>query len=71
VVLCLPVAAFGDYLKIDPPPDVDKNHPDLTCWIATAANMLAGAGYGPAGLNDQQRAEAIYNQLRIQFGSFQ
>ena len=38
------------YMKLNPPPDVDKathNHVGTgTCWQATAANMLAGAGYG-------------------------
>ena len=45
-----PTIVFGIYKKITPPPDVDKiahygsNSPQ-TCWLATAANRLAGAGY--------------------------
>jgi len=58
------------YIKMDPPSDVDKagvppapNIPnDDSCWMATAANMLAGAGYG-TGNTLQDRAEDIYNDL--------
>ena len=41
---CVPTT----YLKMNPPPDADKPNPanDLSCWLATASNMLAGAGYG-------------------------
>lgn len=60
--------AHADYKKIDPPPDANKAGPatDDTCWLATAANMLAGAGYG-VGDDVQQRAESIYNQLKAHF----
>ncbi len=59
------------YMKLDPPPDVDKGPPiptppalDNTCWMATASNMLAGAGYGN-GTTMQQRAEDIYNDMVV------
>lgn len=57
------------YMKMNPPADADKGPPaplppdvDNTCWMATAANMLAGAGYGN-GNTVQQRAVDIYNDL--------
>lgn len=60
------------YMKMNPPPDVDKSahgHTGtLTCWIATASNMLAGAGYG-TGSTVQQRADNIYGQLVAHFGT--
>ena len=65
VVLFLPGFAFADYLKINPPPDVNKDEINeaAACWLATAANMLAGAGYG-TGATVQARAEAIFEQLK-------
>jgi hypothetical protein len=57
-----------DYMKMNPPPDVNKvdhghdTDDTLTCWLATAANMLAGAGYG-SGNSVQKRADDIYKQL--------
>jgi len=58
------------YLKIDDPPDVDKpdrngdglwpDAGDNSCWLASAANMLAGAGYGDAA--------TIYGTLTDHFG---
>jgi hypothetical protein len=60
------VNASADWMKMDPPPDVDKRthgHSNTsTCWLVAAANMLAGAGYG-SGATVQQRADSIYNQL--------
>lgn len=57
------------YMKLNPPADVDKagvaNPPisnDNSCWMATAANMLAAAGYG-SGATLQARANDIYNDL--------
>ena len=57
------------YMKMGPPADADKagvaNPPivnDNSCWMATAANMLAGAGYG-TGASLQARAVDIYNDL--------
>jgi hypothetical protein len=42
-------------------PDVDKPVPaDNSCWIASAANNLAAAGWG-TGATVQQRADNIYN----------
>ncbi len=65
---------FADYLKIDPPPDVDKkahHNPTTginTCWLATASNMLAGAGYG-SGATVQQRADEIYGEMVKNYGT--
>jgi hypothetical protein len=52
-------------------PDVDKPNPaDQSCWLAAAANVLAAAGWGPAGLNAQARAMSIYNNdLMTHFGN--
>ena len=68
------------YMKMLPPPDVDKGPPgptapcqpyepivDNTCWLATAANMLAGAGYG-SGNTVQARSEEIYNEMVSHYG---
>ena len=55
--------AFGDFLRLNPPADADKPFPvpagDFSCWLATAANMLAAAGYGQ-GNTLQARADNIY-----------
>ena len=60
------------YMKMNPPPDVDKaahGHAGTdTCWQATAANMLAGAGYGN-GNTVQARADDIYTQMVNHFGT--
>ena len=70
LLLALPSVATADYLKVDPPPDVDKSahgHSGTnTCWQATAANMLAGAGYG-SGPTVQHRADEIYEQMVAHF----
>ncbi len=81
IVVCLAVFAISgisiqqacaDWLKMNPPPDVDKaehlhgNQP--TCWQACAANLLAGAGYGD-GNTVQERADDIYNEMVIHFGT--
>lgn len=55
-----------------PVPDVDKTPlpplpGDSSCWLASAANLLAGAGYG-AGGTAQLNAQGIYNQLITAFG---
>ena len=58
------------YMKMDPPPDVDKaggGGTDNSCWMATASNMLAGAGYG-TGANVQARADEIYSEMVTQYG---
>jgi hypothetical protein len=53
-------------------PDVDKAAgavpPDNSCWQATAANLLAGAGWGKAGNTPQQNANAIYGHMTTHFG---
>jgi hypothetical protein len=61
------------YLKMVPPPDVDKNPfppatTDNSCWMATASNMLAGAGYGN-GVTVQQRADDIYADMVAHYGT--
>jgi len=61
-VVLAPAWASAQYMKMDPPPDVDKTSSNNSCWLATAANMLAGAGYG-AGANVQDRADDIYAEL--------
>ncbi|MBE0652919.1 MAG: hypothetical protein IH594_03930, partial [Bacteroidales bacterium] len=52
---------------MSPPPDADKPTPilstDASCYMATASNMLAGAGYGN-GTSVQARAEDIYGNMR-------
>ncbi len=54
------------YTKMSSPPDVDKyfhgHSGSNSCWMATAANMLAAAGYG-TGATVQARADAIYLQM--------
>lgn len=58
------------YRKMDPPADSDKaggGGVDNSCYLATAANMLAGAGYGD-GATLQARAADIYGDLTAQFG---
>ena len=66
---------FSDWMKMDPPPDVDKSgaacnangDPDNSCWMAAASNMLAGAGYGGGG-NLQARADNIYANMVAHYG---
>lgn len=54
----------GDrYMKLSSPPDVYQGNQPF-CGRATAANMLAAAGYGPSGQNVGARALAIYNELK-------
>ena len=65
-----PVSAEWIKSPPDPLPDVDKEPPgDMSCWLATASNMLAGAGYGD-GTNIQERAVDLYNELIAHFGRF-
>lgn len=58
------------YMKMDPPADADKTFTanNNTCYLATASNMLAGAGYGN-GTTLQARADDIYNQMIGNFGT--
>lgn len=69
-LILLTVSCF--YMKMQPPSDVDKaahNHTGTsTCWLATAANLLAGAGYGN-GATLQTRAGDIYKGLVNHFGT--
>ena len=62
----------SNYEKKANSPDVDKsdhNHVGKdTCWQATAANMLAGAGYGD-GASLQARADDIYKEMVAHFGT--
>ena len=71
-VLLISSLSQADYMRLDPPPDVDKkahgHYNTQTCWLATAANMLAGAGYD-TGVTVQARADNIYNQLVAQYGT--
>ena len=61
----------------EPIPDVDKNDHaghlgSNSCWQATAANLLAAAGYGKGagvGATAQQRADHIYLQLTGDLGT--
>ncbi len=55
-----------------PIPDVDKMPfppmpGDNSCWLASAANILAAAGYGSGG-TAQQRAQIIYSQFTTAYG---
>ncbi len=71
--ICLPAATFGQsgYLKHDPPPDTNKpfTGANYDCWLHTAANMLAGAGYGLESSSEQDRAEEIFTDLYNHFGA--
>ncbi|MFO7614048.1 MAG: hypothetical protein R6W71_05345 [Bacteroidales bacterium] len=58
------------YMKMNPPPDADKaagGGTNNSCWLATASNMLAGAGYGD-GTTVQQRADDIYADMTGNYG---
>jgi hypothetical protein len=71
--LCLSVcagSAAAAYMKMDPPPDADKAFlaGNNSCWLATAANMLAGAGYG-VGATVQARANNINANLTAHYGT--
>ena len=73
--LCVSCLPSGVYMKMGPPPDVDKAFianpalpSDNTCYLATASNMLAGAGYG-SGDTVQDRADEIYGEMVAAFGT--
>lgn len=59
------------YMKMNPPADSDKPLPvpqgNNSCWMHTAANMLAGAGYG-TGTTVQARAADIWADFSAQYG---
>jgi len=48
-------------------PQIDPLPPDKGCWAATAANVLAAAGWGVPGLLAQERADQIYQDLIDEF----
>jgi hypothetical protein len=58
------------YMKMNPPADVDKafSANNGSCWMATASNMLAGAGYGD-GATVQERADDIYGDMIAHYGT--
>lgn len=60
------------YMKMNPPADSDKPLPvpagDNSCYLHTAANMLAGAGYGN-GNTVQIRADDIWADMSAAFGA--
>ncbi|HOY56628.1 MAG TPA: hypothetical protein PK640_00640 [Verrucomicrobiota bacterium] len=71
LVCAAPRTVGQPWMKVTPPPDVDKTYPtnpDYSCSLATAANMLAGAGYGN-GPTIQARAEDIYGNMTANFGT--
>src|SRR5687767_7785530 len=69
VTATLLLATSCTYMKMNPAPDADKPSlsGDNSCYLATAANMLAGAGYGN-GTTVQARANDIYGELTTNFG---
>jgi hypothetical protein len=70
VPILLALSCACTYMKMNPPPDADKVFlaGNNSCYLATAANMLAGAGYGN-GATVQARANDIYGQLIANFGT--
>jgi hypothetical protein len=60
---CTPSIPF---MMMNPPPDSDKPLPvpagDNSCWMHTASNMLAAAGYGN-GTTVQARADDIFADM--------
>jgi hypothetical protein len=66
------VSGCVPYMKMNPPADTDKPLPvpagDNSCWMHTAANMLAGAGYG-SGTTLEARANDVFADLSAQFGT--
>lgn len=69
-VLLLSSMSCTTYMKMNPPADANKTFltNNNSCYLATAANVLAGAGYG-TGTTLQARADSIYTQLINQFGT--
>ncbi len=80
VVVLLASTAWGQvplqYTKVSqdgtPIPDVDKSPfppmpGDNSCWLASASNILAAAGYGGLG-PAQHRGQYIYQQLTAAYG---
>jgi hypothetical protein len=53
VPILLALSCACTYMKMTPPPDADKAFlaGNNSCYLATAANMLAGAGYGNGAIS--------------------
>ncbi len=75
VIVTLAIIVTGctpPYMKMNPPADSDKPLPvpagDNSCWLHSAANMLAGAGYG-TGTTLQARADDIFADMNAQYGT--
>jgi hypothetical protein len=70
VLVALMLCTSCVYMKMNPPPDADKAvlAGNNSCWLATASNMLAGAGYGN-GTTVQARANDIYGNMTAHFGT--
>lgn len=68
-IICIVICSSAGcvYTKMSPPGDVDKTSPNNSCYLATASNMLAGAGYG-TGSSIQDRANDIYQDMIAEFG---
>jgi hypothetical protein len=73
LLLILPSCFYAPpYMKMNPPADSDKLLPvppgDYSCWMHSATNMLAGAGYGN-GTTVQARADDIWADMNAQYGT--
>jgi hypothetical protein len=79
-IFILVICSSCIFMKMAPASDVDKGPPaptmpcnpgepiiDNSCWLATASNMLAGAGYG-TGTTVQARADEIYGEMVAHYG---
>lgn len=69
-ILSIGLLAGCPYVKMRPAPDADKASlpGNNSCWLATASNMLAGAGYGN-GATVQARATDIYGDMTAHYGT--
>ncbi len=72
VVAVVLISGCITYMKMNPPADSDKPLPvplgDGSCWLHTASNILAGAGYG-TGNTVQARADDIWADMNAQYGT--
>jgi len=70
--LAVLTSGCAPFMKMNPPADSDKPLPvptgDGSCWLHTAANMLAGAGYG-TGTTVQTRADDIFADMNANYGT--
>lgn len=66
-----PAVPVNPFMETDPPPDSDKPLPvpanNRSCWMHSAANMLAAAGYGD-GDDETEQAVEIYSEMEAAFG---